>query len=195
MIKKKYKELKNHYSKWVIFLILFQSIARRIINNLATLYWRVAGVRMGKGTTIQYGVKINCPKKITLGKNCLITKGASITSENHDSGILLLEDNVQINKKSHLDITGELTIKRGSLISEGTFIYTHDHGYDPRSTPITSSLNIGEKVWIGANSTILSSVSNIDCNSIIGTNTLVTKDIDKNSLVVGVPGKVIKILN
>lgn len=195
MLKKKYNELINNYSNWVILIVLLQSIGRKIVNIFSTAYWRLAGVKMGEGTIIQYGVKINCAKKVNLGNNCLITKGTIITSEVYDKGLLLLEDNVQINSKVHLDITGELTIKRETLISEGTFIYTHDHGYNPKSKPIASSLTIGEKVWIGANCTILSSVANIESNSIVGTNTLVSKNISQNSLVVGIPGKVIKTLN
>jgi len=50
---------------------------------------------------------------------------------------------------------------------------------------------IGPDVWIGHSSIILPGVS-IGCGSVIGAGSVVTKNIDPYSVVVGVPGKVIK---
>ena len=50
---------------------------------------------------------------------------------------------------------------------------------------------IGNHVWIGAHSKILKGVT-IGDNSIIGTNSLVTKNILKNSIAAGIPAKVLK---
>lgn len=55
----------------------------------------------------------------------------------------------------------------------------------------TTSIKIGNNVWIGANSTILPKVS-IGNNVVIGANSLVNKDIPDNSIAVGNPCRVIK---
>ena len=50
---------------------------------------------------------------------------------------------------------------------------------------------IGENVWIGSNSTILPGVT-IGKGSIIAAGAVVTKDVDENVVVGGVPAKFIK---
>lgn len=52
-------------------------------------------------------------------------------------------------------------------------------------------IKIGNNVWIGANSVILSNVK-IGNNVVIGAGSIVTKDIPSNSIAVGNPCKVIK---
>lgn len=52
-------------------------------------------------------------------------------------------------------------------------------------------INIGNDVWIGAKSTIMSGVK-IGDGSIIGAGTTVTKDVPPYSIVVGNPGKIVK---
>lgn len=50
---------------------------------------------------------------------------------------------------------------------------------------------IGNHVWIGSNSKILKGV-NIGHNAIVGTGSIVTKNIPSNSVSVGIPAKVVK---
>jgi acetyltransferase-like isoleucine patch superfamily enzyme len=52
-------------------------------------------------------------------------------------------------------------------------------------------INIGNDVWVGAKSTIMSGVK-IGDGSIIGAGTTVTKDVPPYSIVVGNPGKIVK---
>ena len=50
---------------------------------------------------------------------------------------------------------------------------------------------IGDNVWIGMGAQILPGVT-IGCNAVIAAGAIVTKDVDKNCLVAGVPASVIK---
>lgn len=52
---------------------------------------------------------------------------------------------------------------------------------------------IGENVWIGANVTVVPGVT-IGKNAIIAAGAVVTKDVDSNTVVGGVPAKLIKII-
>jgi len=52
-------------------------------------------------------------------------------------------------------------------------------------------LNIGNDVWIGANVLILPNCRKIGNGAIIGAGTVITKDVDAFSIVVGNPGKVL----
>ena len=56
---------------------------------------------------------------------------------------------------------------------------------------MTKPIKIGNHVWIGINATILKGVT-IGDGAIIAAGAVVNKDVEENSLVGGVPAKVIK---
>ena len=70
---------------------------------------------------------------------------------------------------------------------------TLNHGKLPedRGSLYPKPIVIGKNVWIGANVTIVAGVT-IGDNVIIGAGSIVTKDIEKNIIVAGVPAKKIK---
>ena len=72
---------------------------------------------------------------------------------------------------------------------------TINHDLDPykRGNMVIKPIKIGKRVWIGAHATILSGVT-VGDNSIIAAGAVVTKDVPANSVVGGVPAKVIKTL-
>ena len=50
---------------------------------------------------------------------------------------------------------------------------------------------LGKNVWVGSNSTILQGVT-IGDNAVVGAGAVVTKDVEANTIVGGVPAKLIK---
>ena len=50
---------------------------------------------------------------------------------------------------------------------------------------------IGENAWLGANSTILPGVT-VGRNAVVAAGAVVTKDVPANTVVAGVPAKIIK---
>ena len=77
-------------------------------------------------------------------------------------------------------------------IAHNVLISTHDHGYDYRNKPTGKSLEIGEGAFIGSRSLILHNCNRIGKNAVIGTGSVVTKDVPDNAIVAGNPAKVIK---
>lgn len=144
-----------------------------------------------KGTKFYRGLTYRYPKNIKIGKNCIINKYVTFGSEFPDSS-LVIGDDVSIASNVQLDFTGDLTIGDHVTISEHVSILTHDHGFNPRSKPIKKSLTIGNSVWIGSNSIILQNVNFIGDNSIIASGSVVTKNVQADSIFGGNPAKFIK---
>lgn len=88
---------------------------------------------------------------------------------------------------------GKITIGNNVFIAPRVNLITLNHAFNPaiRSATICKPIVIEDGVWIGINSTILQGVK-IGKNSIVGANSLITKDIPENVVVVGNPAKIIK---
>jgi len=84
-----------------------------------------------------------------------------------------------------------------TLIGPGTHIYTACYSLDPNErkddVEFGKPVTIGENVWIGGNCCILSGVT-IGDKTVIGAESIVTKDIPANVVAVGNPCKAIRSL-
>ena len=108
-------------------------------------------------------------KNITIGKNVFINSGCCF----QDQGGIEIGNNV--------------------LIGQQVVLATLNHDLIPskRSNMQPSPIQIGNDVWIGAHATILPGVT-IGDGAVIAAGAVVTKDVPKNTVVAGVPAKVIK---
>jgi len=87
------------------------------------------------------------------------------------------------------------------LIASKVFISDHSHGdtsekcmkIPPLERPIISKgpIIINDNVWIGEGVSILANVT-IGESAIIGTNSVVTKDVPSFTVVVGVPARILR---
>lgn len=143
---------------------------------------------------------VSWDKGFTCGYNCRIE---SIIDENH-RGIIKFGKNVKIGDYVHISSAESITIGDNVLIASHVFISDLDHGIyttDKCDVPFTTpdkrllhakKIEIGNNVWIGENVVILKGV-NIGDGCVIGANSLVTHDINKNCIAYGSPAKCIKI--
>lgn len=90
---------------------------------------------------------------------------------------------------------GEVTIGDNTLLGPNVGIYLANHAFDAQERInggcFGKSVHIGSKVWIGGDVKILAGVT-IGNNSIIGTGSVVTKDIPENVIAVGNPCRVLR---
>lgn len=100
---------------------------------------------------------------------------------------------VFINSCCNFQDQGGIRIGDGSLIGHKVVLATLNHGLAPedRGSLYPLPIVIGKNVWVGASATILPGVT-IGDNAIIAAGAVVTKDVARNTIVAGVPAKVIK---
>lgn len=163
---------------------------------------------MGGGSFVRpYPDLLVGTKFITIGNNTLIGKHVQLTAwsshngENYDVSITI-GSNCQIGSYNHITSANSITIGDGVLTGKFVTITDNSHGNpgdfsDCDISPIKRSVFskgpvvIEDNVWIGDKATILPNVRLGRC-SIVGANSVVTKDVPPYSIVAGNPARVIK---
>ena len=105
----------------------------------------------------------------------------------------ILHERVFINMGCKFQDQGGITIDEGALIGHNVVLATVNHDLDPakRQSMSYAPIHIGKNVWIGANATVLAGVT-IGDGAVVAAGAVVTKDVEPNTIVGGVPAKVIK---
>lgn len=129
----------------------------------------IIGTQLDMSTTVFAPFFTNFGHFIQIGKNVFINHACSFL----DLGGITIEDDVLIGPKVNL--------------------ITENHPLDPadRGALICNPIVIKRNAWIGAAATILPGVT-IGENAVIAAGAVVSKDVPDNTIVAGVPAKVIK---
>ncbi|PMG29336.1 acyltransferase [Vibrio splendidus] len=105
--------------------------------------------------------------------------------------------NVNIGKNTSINekvfIQGYNSVSIGENVSLSRNVQIYDSGLDKNKEHIIAKVNIENNVWVGASSIILPNV-NIGEGSIVAAGSVVTRDVEKYTLVGGNPAKYIKSL-
>ena len=88
---------------------------------------------------------------------------------------------------------GKNVFINGCQIGHNVVFATLNHGLAPedRQTTYPAPITLGKNVWVGSNSTILQGVT-IGDNAVIAAGAVVTKDVPENTIVGGVPARIIR---
>jgi hypothetical protein len=91
---------------------------------------------------------------------------------------------------AHLSAKQSLCLGRRSSVGLGSRIFDSDqHDFDAERPERTASVCIGDFVWIASDVTVLQGVT-IGDHSVIGTRSVVTRDVPAHSLALGIPAVV-----
>lgn len=131
------------------------------------LIFLLAGVKLTPTSTIHIGARFYQPKNIHIGKDSIIGDHATL-----DGRAKLIIGN-------HVDIASEVMI----------FNSQHDIN-DPDFEAIEAPVKIEDYVFIGPRAIVLPGVT-IGRGAVIAAGAVVTKDVEPNSIVGGVPARVI----
>ncbi|BEI51150.1 DapH/DapD/GlmU-related protein [Lactiplantibacillus plantarum] len=127
------------------------------------------------GQTIDISVEIRVPLWTDYGRNLKIGKR------------VFINDNVQITDLGGIELADDV------LIGPGAMLLSVNHPLDPakRHAVEVQPIHIERNAWIGADAKVLAGVT-VGENAVVGAGAVVTKSVPANTVVAGVPAKVIK---
>lgn len=154
-----------------IFLFI-ERLLRRVRRRFRNMYYRCVLKNMGQDCYICDGVIITDPEYTSLGDRVMINENA----------ILLTF------KDASISVGNDVSISFGVYILAGGLKVTDGPVWDEHEV---ASIVIEDSVWIGAGAIILAGVR-IGKGSVIAAGSVVTKDVPANTLVGGVPARLIR---
>lgn len=146
-----------NYILWIVGYVPSHHVRR--------FFYRLAGMHIGKGSSIHMFVKFYDAKNINIGQDSIVGEGA------------VLDGREKLTIGDHVDIASEVMIYNGE----------HDVN-DEKFKPIFAPVTIEDYVFIGPRSIILPGVR-VKKGAVIGAGAVVTKDVDEYKIVGGVPAK------
>ena len=137
--------------------------------ELRVLFARLTGQPVDESFSLFPPFYTDCGKNIRIGKHVFINVGCKF----QDQGGIFIGD--------------------GVLIGHNVVLATLNHAMQPerRSDMLPAPIHIGKRVWIGSNATVLPGVT-IGDGAVVAAGAVVTRDVPANTVVGGVPAKVIR---
>lgn len=136
-------------------------------HHVRRLFYRMAGMHIGSGSTVHMWARFYNPKNIRIGKDSIIGEGVVLDGR----GSLIIGD--------HVDFASEV------------MVYNAQHDIEsPTFSAVIEPVTIKDYVFVGPRVIILPGVT-IEKGAVVAAGAVVTKNVEENTVVGGVPAKVI----
>jgi acetyltransferase-like isoleucine patch superfamily enzyme len=170
--------------------LLFRYLWRRFLTAAGWRWERAGLVFFGRRLAVQVGRG----GRIRFGRFTWIGDGTKIRCH---EGLVEIGDKTVIGQDCTISAYQSVRIGEQCVIADRAMFIDFDHGVTDVERPIRvqgiykRDVVVGSNVWVGYGACILRGVR-VGDNAIIGTNSVVTRDVPANAVVGGVPAKVIR---
>lgn len=165
-------------------------------------FFNLPNIQLGKWVKLEDYVYLSAlgKGKLELGNNVGIGAYSRLiisTSFNNVGKYIKIGNNVGIGEYAYLGGGGGLEIGDDCIIGQYLSCHPENHNFDDSSKLIREQgvtrqgIKIGKNCWIGSKVTVLDGVT-VGDNCVIAAGAVITKDMPANSVIGGVPAKVIK---
>lgn len=192
----------KHWLQTKIYHACLNIEEEREKEKIKDLMSRNLNLHIGKGHFI------NGSQYIQMGDNCCFGQNAWVEAISNWKGqtfkpSLIIGKNFSMQHNCHIGCIVKIEIGDNVLLGSKVYITDHYHGeiikealsLPPIERPLWGKpVKIGNNVWIGDNVCIMPGVT-IGDNVIIGANAVVTRNFPENTVIAGVPAKIIKELS
>jgi acetyltransferase-like isoleucine patch superfamily enzyme len=160
-------DLKNQLA--MIRILIHNTIYNFIpLFRFKNIYLRLTGTKIGKSSYIHTWTRFTYPGRLIVGDNCTINFGC------------------------HLDVRGFLSIGNNVMLGHNCKVYTCGHNIDDDNfTGFDRAVTIEDNVVIFPNALIMPGVK-IAKNAVVLNGSVVTKDVQPDSVVGGNPAKFVR---
>jgi acetyltransferase-like isoleucine patch superfamily enzyme len=164
---------------------------RRRFFTVAGRRWRTDGlVFFGRGLELEIGAK----GRVDFGRFVWIGDKTKVRCH---EGLVEIGEKTVMGQECTISAYQHVRIGRQCVIADRAMFIDFDHGVVEVERPIRQQgiykrdVIVGSNVWIGYGACVLRGVS-VGDNSIVGTNSVVTKDVPANAVVAGIPARIIR---
>lgn len=144
-------------------------------------------------------------ERMRFGKGVVVQKDCwlNIAFDNPKSQYMIdIREGSNIGRRSTISAAHKITIGKNVLIGPNILISDHNHEYQHVGIPILhqgistceAQISIGDDTWIGTNVVVVGNVR-IGKHCVIGSNTVVNKDVPDYCVAVGNPCRIVKIFD
>ena len=175
-------------------------LLKRVWNLMLAIFWKARLGSFGRRSRISVPAWIKGHQSIHVGENVHIWRMSRMTAITpHPSRrIITIDDGSIIHPSVHISAVKSVHVAKNVLIAANCYITDHDHMWQDIANPpirnghvIARPTRICDEVWLGEKVMVLKGVT-IGRNSIIGSGSVVTKDVPPFSMAVGNPARVIR---